>query len=223
MLERFRAALWRARDTLRDAVRPAHREEVFSRIYTANLWGDAESRSGPGSNAAATANIVRELPDVWARHGIGSLVDAPCGDCHWMSSIAPRLDQYIGIDIVPALIEANRREYPHLAFEHRDLTREVLPKADAIFCRDLFQHLPIRLIFNALNLFRQSGATWVFLTTNENVTTNVDGVIGSSRPLNLRLPPFNMPAPVHSIDDGEPGRQLALWRLKPADLTTRRT
>ena len=60
------------------------------------------------------------------------------------------------MDIVPALIEANRLKYPDLAFECADLTSQVLPEADAILCRDCFQHLPARLIVAALDKFRLS-------------------------------------------------------------------
>lgn len=46
MLDRLRTTL-RARDAARDYLRPRHREEVFTKIYSENLWGNAESRSGP--------------------------------------------------------------------------------------------------------------------------------------------------------------------------------
>jgi methyltransferase family protein len=213
MLNRLRTTLWRARDAARDYLRPRHREEVFTRVYTQNLWGNAESRSGPGSSSAATAAVAAQLPDIWTRYGIRSLVDAPCGDCYWMSKIATALDRYVGVDIVPELIEANRAEHPALTFQCADLTRDVLPGADAILCRDCLQHLPTRLIQSALDRFKASGARWIFLTTNENVRANQDGVIGGSRPINLQLPPFNFPPPVEMIaEDGE-GRYLALWRL----------
>jgi hypothetical protein len=213
MLERLRTALWRARDAARDYVRPGHRRDVFTTIYEQNLWGCDESRSGVGSSPAATSAIVEELPGLWTRHGIRSLIDAPCGDCGWMSKIAPQLDRYLGVDIVESLIESNRKKFPSLDFMCGDLTRDVLPRADAILCRDCFQHLPTRLIFSALRQFKASGSTWVLLTTNDNVQANQDGVIGGSRPLNLRRPPFNFGEPVEKIaEDGE-GRSVALWRL----------
>jgi hypothetical protein len=213
MFDRLRGSLWRARDAARDYLRPGHREDVFTRIYTGNLWGSDESVSGTGSTRASTAAISKQLPALWQRHGIRSMVDAPCGDCNWMSKIAPALDTYVGVDIVPELIEANRRKYPSLRFECLDLTRIVLPAADAIFCRDCFQHLPTRLIVSALEHFKDSGARWVFLTTNENVRSYHDSVIGGSRPINLQLAPFNFPDPVEKIAEEGEGRYLGLWRL----------
>jgi hypothetical protein len=214
MFERLRRAVWRARDTVQDHLNPDHRRDVFTQIYSKNLWGSEESRSGAGSSTTAAAAIVRELPNVWKRHGIRSLIDAPCGDCHWMSQIAANLDSYIGVDIVPGLIESNRTKYSSLVFTCADLTREVLPTADAILCRDCFQHLPTRLILTALKNFRDSGARWVFLTTNDNARANDDAVIGGFRQINLQRPPFNFPNPVEKIAEDDDGRYLALWPLR---------
>jgi methyltransferase family protein len=213
MFEGLRSALWRARDTVRDHLKAGHRQDVFTKIYNENLWGSEESRSGVGSSEVATVAIVKELPSLWKRYGIRSLVDAPCGDCRWMSQIAPNLESYIGVDIVPGLIESNRTKYSSLAFNCADLTREVLPKADAILCRDCFQHLPTRLILSALKNFRDSGARWAFLTTNDDVRINDDAVIGGFRPINLRLPPFSFPNPMEKIAEDDHGRSLALWPL----------
>jgi hypothetical protein len=213
MLERLRGALWRARDTVRDRLNADHRQDVFTQIYRENLWGSDESRSGAGSSEAATVAIVSELPALWTRYGIRSLVDAPCGDCGWMSQIAPNLEHYIGVDIVPGLIDSNRAKYSSLEFRRADLTREVLPKADAIFCRDCFQHLPTRLILCALENFRDSGARWVFLTTNDDVRVNEDAVIGGFRPINLQRPPFGFPSPTAKIAEDDRGRHLGLWPL----------
>jgi 2-polyprenyl-3-methyl-5-hydroxy-6-metoxy-1,4-benzoquinol methylase len=213
MFNRIRGLLWRARDTARDYLHPGHREEVFTRIHSENLWGNAESRSGAGSSIAATASVCDQLPVLWKRYNIRSLVDAPCGDCNWIPPIAATLESYTGVDLVRTIIEANRARHPNLAFLHADLTRDVLPKADAILCRDCFQHLPTRLILSALARFKSSGAQWIFLTTNENVRSYNDIAIGSARPINLQLAPFNFPPPVEKIaEDGE-GRYLALWRL----------
>jgi hypothetical protein len=210
----LRNRVWRMRDRMADLFRSRHRQGVFTRIYEQNLWGEAESRSGVGSTSEATRNISRALPGLWARHGIRSLLDAPCGDCNWMSRIAPTLDSYVGLDIVPALIAENRRQYPHLQFRVADLTRDPLPAADAIHCRDCFQHLPTHLIRAALKNFEASGARWLFLTSNANVPAYHDAVIGGFRPINFLESPFNFPQPTAQIAEDESGRVLALWDLR---------
>ena len=209
-----RNALWRARDRVADLFRSRHREQVFSRIYEQNLWGSPDSRSGVGSTTDATQALSEALPALWATHGIRSLLDAPCGDCNWMSLLAPALDSYTGMDIVPTLIEDNQRRYPHLQFRVADLTRDPLPKVDAVHCRDCFQHLPTRLIRSALKNFEASGARWLFLTTNTDVPAYHDIVIGGFRAINFLEPPFNFPLPAAQIAEDGSGRVLGLWNLR---------
>jgi hypothetical protein len=81
-----------------------------------------------GATANATQAVSGALPVLWAKQGIRSLVDAPCGDCNWMSRIATSLENYLGVDIVPQLIEGNRRRHPHLQFYLADLTHDPLPR-----------------------------------------------------------------------------------------------
>ncbi len=107
-----------------------------------------------------------------------------------------------------------------MEFRCADLTRDTLPKADAIHCRDCFQHLPTYLIVSALRNFEATGAKWLLLTTNDEVADYHDTVIGGFRPINFRRPPFNFPAPVCAIAEDTVGRSLALWDLS-VELTPR--
>jgi hypothetical protein len=79
----------------------------FQRIHDGNLWGAEKSTSGLGSEMEATAVLRAELPRLLAKHGIASLLDAPCGDAGWInqSSLGVR---YVGVDIVPDLVERLR-------------------------------------------------------------------------------------------------------------------
>src|SRR5262245_8322439 len=112
VLDSLRFQAWRFRDVLQHRVRGrAHRRQIFERIYDKNLWGDPESAAGVGSGTAATDSIRLALPDVFARFGIRSLLDAPCGDFHWMKHVAGSLNRYVGVDIVRDLIDRNERLY----------------------------------------------------------------------------------------------------------------
>src|SRR5688572_15166107 len=111
MLRRARAwlgRLVRARrgpppDRQADAEGSAARARVFCRIHAANEWGTVESRSGPGSTLARTEHLREGLPRLLDELGVRSLLDAPCGDFHWMQHVVPHLDRYVGVDIVPEL------------------------------------------------------------------------------------------------------------------------
>ena len=118
--------------------------------------------------------------------------------------------------IVPEVIAANQERFgrPGVTFICADLTHDALPHADAILCRDCFQHLPTRLIRAALRGFTTSGARWLLLTQDENVRTYSDVPLGSYRSINFRLPPFNFPPPDDAINEDAAGRQLALWEIR---------
>ena len=61
----------------------------FERIERTNLWGAATSVSGLGSEDRATAAIREALPGMLRRLGARSLLDAPCGDATWISTVVP--------------------------------------------------------------------------------------------------------------------------------------
>jgi SAM-dependent methyltransferase len=197
-------------------------EGIFAEIYHGALWGEPESVSGPGSSLAATAAVRRELPGLLAGLGVRSLLDAPCGDCHWILGAPLGLDHYIGADIVPALVERNAAALgaPGREFRCLDITRDPLPPADAILCRDCLIHFSYRFIARALANFRRSGARYLLTTTYSGLPANHDILSGQWRPLDLELPPFSLPPPVGRIveKEYEEGglrlrRSLGVWNL----------
>lgn len=207
---------WRVKDWLADVVgRSAYRRRTFARIHAGNLWGDAESVSGPGSSLAATAAVRRELPELMLRHGCRSLLDAPCGDCRWIAALFDRFAHYHGVEIVPELVAAHRAQWggERVTFSCLDLTRDPLPEADLILCRDCFIHLPLRQIRDALANFKASGATYLLLTSDHGAPAYADIPLGSFRPIDFRQPPFSFPPPLAEIAEGPRGRALCLWRL----------
>ena len=222
LLNRLRFRFWVLRDSVSDALRgKKHREDIFGRIYSGNQWGDRESVSGEGSNEAATQSVRRELPLLFRRHGIRSLLDAPCGDFRWMRGIVDSVDRYFGVDIVPELIEHNTQSYAtdRVEFLQADIAADPLPTTDLVLCRDCFIHLPTRLIKGALKNFRATGAQFLLLTNDRNAESYHDIPIGSFRRINFTRPPFSFGEPVEAISESESGeRQLCLWRLQDLPL-----
>ena len=205
------------------------RYTVFRRIFDLNLWGNCESISGEGSTLERTAAIRSELPGLLARHGVRSMLDAPCGDFFWMKELALDVDSYIGADIVPELIARNNECHssPQRRFIVCDLVEDELPRADLVFCRDCLVHLSYAETKRALENFRRSGATWLLTTTFPDRRDNHDIKTGDWRPINLERPPYGFPPAVELINENcdevdevlgaFPDKSLGLWRL--ADLS----
>jgi hypothetical protein len=195
----------------------------FERIERTNLWGAASSVSGLGSEDPATAAIRDALPALLHRLGARSLLDAPCGDAGWIGRVTLDLD-YTGIDIVPSLIAANneRAARGELAgrFLVADITRDALPPADIILCRDCLVHLGFDNIARAIKNFRASGARFLLVTTFLEWDGNRDCDDGDWRALNMEKAPFNWPEPRELINErceegagGWRDKSLGLWRL----------
>lgn len=195
---------------------------VFTRVYRENLWGSDESASGAGSAEARGAAFRGELIALLRRLDARVLLDAPCGDFNWIGAVADAVPQYVGVDVVPELIERVRARHGggRRTFIRADLARDPLPRADVVLCRDCLVHFSFAEIRAALRNFGRSGAEWLLTTTFDDVARNVDIRTGGWRALNLREPPFSFPPPLEAIDErctGYGGRyrakRLGLWRL----------
>ncbi|MBR0827018.1 class I SAM-dependent methyltransferase [Bradyrhizobium manausense] len=198
----------------------------FDRILKTNLWGAPTSVSGLGSEDLATSAIREALPPLLQKLGARSLLDAPCGDAGWIAACKLDVD-YIGVDIVPSLIETNRRRAANGEVAGRfivaDITGDELPRADLILCRDCLVHLSFENNGRAVARCRDSGARYLLVTTFPGWEKNEDCEDGDWRALNFERAPFNWPAPLELInercDEGGGGwndKSLGLWRL--ADL-----
>lgn len=190
------------------------RQRVFTRIYDERMWGQgsAEDRfdSGSGSHdprvvepyIAAVAAFLDELggPDV---------VDLGCGDFSIGSRIRPHAGAYTGCDIVPPLIERNRRKFESrdLRFRVLDMVEDPLPPGNVVTIRQVLQHLSNADVSAVLAKVSQ---TYRILVLTEHVpvgdfTPNLDKPTGPTvrlfcdEPSGLVVtdPPFNL-APVDS-------------------------
>jgi SAM-dependent methyltransferase len=217
-------------DFARSVLNPrGYMEATFASFYAENRWGDDESASGPGSSLARTAKLRNELPVLLKEIDARTLLDAPCGDFNWMKDTALGVEQYIGVDIIPALVARNQELYANdrTQFLFLDITSDKLPRVDVILCRDCFIHFSYRHLAAAVKNFKRSGSTYLLTNTYPRWQKNTDIRTGDFRQLNLTLPPFNFPPPLRQIDEKFPeeearffGKILGLWKL--ADLIVSR-
>lgn len=174
--------------------------------------GLPETLCGAGSTLANTEHLRAHLVEVLHRLDVKTLLDAPCGDFNWMAQVDLGGIEYIGADYsVENLVIAKNRQASG-TFIELDIVREDLPDADAMLCRDFYQHLPNQMVFAALRNFLASGISWLLATTHEGKSNSDIAFAGMFRHINLCLPPFNFPEPSILIADPPgSGHFLGAW------------
>lgn len=175
-------------------------KEVFSTTYEQNLWNSLESRSGTGSELKNTKTIRSELPELFKKFNIQSILDIPCGDFNWMKEINLSNITYTGADIVENLIQKNKQLYPNTDFRLLDITTSELPTVDLILARDVLVHFGIETIHKAIENFKKSKSKYLLATSFMNRANNADINNGQWRPLNLCISPFNF-NPIYLINE----------------------
>jgi len=178
----------------------------FKKVFTTNLWGSRESRSGKGSELRQTELIIKQIPEIIKKYKICSILDAPCGDYNYMKEIKLQC-KYIGIDIVSELIESNSLKYNSVDFRCLDITSDDLPRCDLVLVRDLFSHLSNDHIKCSIQNIKKSGAKFLLVTSYTDHKKNLD--LGSGpdkqwRRINLEKEPFNLNVEAKYSDGGCP-------------------
>jgi hypothetical protein len=183
----------------------------------------SDSASGAGASADQTAAIRRMLPALLAELGVATMLDLPCGDYGWMRILDPPVARYIGADLLPEVVEPLGSQFADDRREFRviDLTRDTLPAADLLFCRDCLVHLSYADIRRALTNLLRSDIRYILTTTFPGAEPNEDIVTGDWRPLDLERAPFQLPPPVRILNEDctEGGgafadKSLGLWRAE---------
>ena len=137
------------------------------------------------------------------------------------------IDEYIGTDIVSELVRQNQQLYggARRRFIRLDLTRDQLPQVDLILCRDCLVHFSLQEVFSVFKNFKRSKSRYLLVTTFTGVWPNKEIATGEWRPLNLQLPPFNLPRPLRIINEKcteangvYADKSLGLWRLEDLPL-----
>lgn len=193
------------------------RKEVFDYTFNNNIWGNRESISGDGSTINATILLRKNLAIFFEKFEIKSVLDIPCGDFNWMKEMNLKGINYMGGDIVGALIEQNNSKYKNdwIQFFEIDVVNEKLPHADFLFCRDLLVHLSNHEIHQFITNVTSSDIAYFAATLFHKTKHNHDILTGEWRPINLMESPFYFPKPMYLIhEDLEEEKCLGVWKVK---------
>lgn len=166
----------------------------FEQIYATNEWGHG---SGEGSLPVHTKGYVAFLQRFLSDNRIASVVDMGCGDWQFSKSIQWGSIRYRGYDVVRQVVERNIEQYsaPNISFHLYSGNPADLPPADLLISKDVLQHLSdgaIAKVLPCLDRFKYSLLTNCVNPVGTTVPTDI--VDGDFRYLDLRLPPFNLPA-----------------------------
>lgn len=206
--------LWRASKAARIDAQFAHQTpaEVFSTVYRDKLWSGGDSidfSSGTGSHdekivgpyvesARALLSDLRDQPHV---------VDLGCGDFTVGARLRAAAGPYIACDVVPALIERNRRVFAPLDVDFRclDIVADPLPTGDVVFLRQVLQHLSNAQVGAVLK--KLSAYQWVVITEHlpkrQDFRPNVDKPVGPGTRLRSASGIVITRAPFHFAVDRE--------------------
>ena len=167
----------------------------FTEIYERQLWG---SESGIGSAPEKTTEYRAFLQQFMAQNRIRSVVDFGCGDWQFSQLVDWSEVRYLGVDVVPAVVEKNRRDFgsDNIAFETFESLAK-LPRADLLVCKDVLQHLPNNLVKEYLAGFRKK-YKYALITNDEEPAEilNTDTEIGGWRTVRLDREPFRQPGAI---------------------------
>lgn len=202
------------------------KDKKFSYIYKSKYWkglGDG-SLSGAGSNEATTNNIKSELQKFFIEKNIKSVLDIPCGDWKWMSTMNFGDIDYTGCDVVKEMIDHNSKLYAksNIKFRVLSLIDDRLPNADIIIIRDLLVHLDTKDILKCIDNIRKYNFKYIAIT-NYPILKNQhkDKILGDKwRPLNLSLEPFKLCPPDYNLNDTsdvqshDKDKYLSVWSNK---------
>jgi hypothetical protein len=142
---------------------------------------------GRGSVFEHTAKTRKLLEVIVPKYNIKTVADAGAGDLSWVH--ATNWDvTYTPYDI--------RKWHPDVI--QLDITKDILPKTDLVMCRHVLNHIPHELQLEALERFKESGSTYLFMTHGN------------------KEPPYDFNDPLESDSELFPGGRTwyyGLWKI----------
>jgi SAM-dependent methyltransferase len=146
--------------------------------------------SGSGSDRKFSIPYSKMLRDYMIKNSVSTVVDLGCGDFRVGSLLIDEIDEiekYIGIDVVPALINHLNRRYRHsdnIEFLCRDIVNDdFLCKGGGVYLiRQVLQHLSnkeIRMVMEKMPSNARVIVTEHQPVLTEKVKPNIDKIRGA--------------------------------------------
>tara|TARA_R110002072_G_scaffold302060_2_gene483585 strand:+ start:9665 stop:10339 length:675 start_codon:yes stop_codon:yes gene_type:complete len=127
--------------------KPWPTKDAMEQIYTQHLWGGNEYDfySGEGSYISGIINPYLNAVTSFLTSFEKPLVvcDLGCGDFNIGKELVRYTSKYIGVDIVPDLVDRNIEKYrdENLEFHCLNIAEDELPTGDCAIVRQVLQHL----------------------------------------------------------------------------------
>lgn len=185
--------------------RARNRGEIFGSIYEKRMWGgSADFYSGHGSHDPVLTGPYLEAVTEYLR-SLGrkpDVCDFGCGDFAIGAQLRPLCERYTAADVVPALIERNRRAFAdrNVEFKVIDIVSDDLPDADVVFIREVLQHLSNDEIAQVLPKLKKYPMVIISedlpvgdFTPNHDKPAGFDVRRSYNSGVDITAPPFNFP------------------------------
>ena len=219
----------------------AFRSRFFDGVYRFSVWaGGAQAKtsngipdSGPGSTLDETRSLRAALPEIFRNFGIRSMLDVPCGDMTWMSTVDLHGVAYVGADISARVVQQNQQRFASAAggesavsrlrmsaastqFIVLDVVEDVIPPTDLLFCRHLMFHLTPEHNLRVLRAMERSGARYLLASTYLRTKVNTKPyVLIQGHHINLLEPPYCLRDPIRIYGEDHDDMYMGLWELNP--------
>ena len=169
------------------AIKPFVPKPILSAGSTARSYGavlNTPTFSGDGSIPEVVEPYVSSVRTFLSQRPPSDVVEIGCGDFAVASRLIDLARTYTACDVVPELIERNRRMFvrDNLTFRAIDAVTDPLPPGDLVIVRQLFQHLRKDQIQAILRKFARY-RTWIISqhVPSSSFVPNLDILSGPDR------------------------------------------
>ncbi len=161
--------------------------QVFCSLYEDGVWDERQ----PGSTLEASRPYRSFVEQLLVEHEIRSVLDAGCGLVGYPHAIDWKGARYVGLDIVPAVVERNRARFPGVEYVEGDARQlGAYTGFDLLLVKDVLQHWSLESVRAFLAQPALASFKHVLLVNcDDERVDNADIDDGDWRPLNLLAPP----------------------------------